>query len=651
MPSPRKAARQAAARMAQGGGALLKTVTKAGKRAKDALTNSLPSRKKDKKKQKPTEPTVCVVGGTFGFHSGQFKAIKQIGKLVQDPGQATVLMVSPHLNLRSDANTVTDLLLGAASASFIVTTGLVDSIVSGLRHVPSLDHPNVVARIEAPSFCPGPPTAGPKLKDCVVVLVEAQSSQLLGQLRGCHLEHVVEAHGGFSVVVSGVDGLKDPKVVHDLTYHLSGSVAKVLVVGGPRETAPVASRLKDLVDELRPSEALSDLMTDNIESVEAPEVCALTILEFSRACLGRGREDLVPPPPLDLMTDAPEGASTARLDDRVGQRVEIREWVITDGRHVCDISGGTVEAIVSPAVSGYVVQKGSGVSGNSRLVQQELLAVKFTTGRLDGELLYFCADDPVLGLAGIPQFDCDAWASDGNAVAEPWKESGASSSIYGVFAPVARDHAPHNVSDDWEPLPIGEESSAISRVWRTITSSLVTAARRLSGRGSSPAPVAPLDREVITEPCTTLYHSTMLAPDQTSGLDLNTEVNPGIVEARKAKQRQKEQGHNRSYSAFLQEFGKSRAKSGTYVYVWNLSDDENARRYTSRKKAGQGEMAREGYVHADDPFHKEYLPALLNEKITAKTRKYAEAWAKRTNWRAVKNEADLPPDRKPWTNG
>ena len=311
MRSPSRFVADAAAHTVRRSNALLTTA----KRAARALSKTLSSRKKDKKKQKPTVPNVCVVG-VGALDRGQVTAIKRIGKLVQDPGQATVLLVSPHFNLRSDANAVTGLLIGAASASFIVTTGLMDSIVSGLRHVPSLDHPNVVARIEAPSFCPGPPTAGPKFKDCVIVLVEAQSSQLLGQLRGAHLEHVVDAHGGFSVVVSGVDGLKDPKVVHDLTYHLSGSVERVLVVGPASETAALASGLQDIVDRLRSPGSLTDDMADVTESTGALEVSTITVLGFAQTCLGKGPEDLKPAPLLkDLMTDVDEGPATARMRD------------------------------------------------------------------------------------------------------------------------------------------------------------------------------------------------------------------------------------------------------------------------------------------------------------------------------------------------
>jgi len=650
MPSPHKRVAAVAAQTARRSGALLKTV---GKRAALALTNSLPSRKKDKKKKKPTVPEFCVVG-VGALDRGQVKAVKRIGRLVEEPEKAHVLVVSSGIHLRSDPQVLQDLLVGVANATHLINFDLISALAHNLREIPSLDHPNVLARFDAPKFCPGPPTAGSKLNDYIVVLVETRSSPLLGQLGGARLVHIVEAHGGFSVVVSGVDGLKDPKVVHDLTYHLSGPVAKVLVVGGPRETAPVASRLKDLVDELRPSEALSDLMTDNIESVEAPEVCALTFLELTRVCLGRGREDLKPAPKMDLMTDAPEGASTARLDDRVGQRVEIREWGIIDGRDICDTSEGNVVAIIDPAVSGYVVQNGVGVTRNSRLVPTQLVAVKFTTGRLDGELLYFCEDDPILKAVETPQFDSDTWGSGGNAVAPAWNGSGASSTLYKVSSVVALDHAPHPVSDDWEPLPIGEGSSAISRVWRTFSSSLVTAARRLSGRRSSPAPVAPSQGDVIQEPCPAFIHSTARAPDQTSQLDVNAEVNQGIVEARKANRSRTEQRPMKKASgALLQQLGKSLARSGgKHIFIWNLDDNENARRYPSRKEAAKTEMAREGYVHGDDPFHESYLDALFGVKIKDKRRaRHAKAWADRTSWRAAKNEADLPPDRKPWTDG
>ena len=648
MRSPSRFVADAAAHTVRRSNALLTTA----KRAARALSKTLSSRKKDKKKQKPTVPNVCVVG-VGALDRGQVTAIKRIGKLVQDPGQATVLLVSPHFNLRSDANAVTGLLIGAASASFIVTTGLMDSIVSGLRHVPSLDHPNVVARIEAPSFCPGPPTAGPKFKDCVIVLVEAQSSQLLGQLRGAHLEHVVDAHGGFSVVVSGVDGLKDPKVVHDLTYHLSGSVERVLVVGPASETAALASGLQDIVDRLRSPGSLTDDMADVTESTGALEVSTITVLGFAQTCLGKGPEDLKPAPLLkDLMTDVDEGPATARLDPRVGERVVIRQWRVHEGRHVCGISEGDVEAIIPGDISGFVVQKGRGVNTQSRLVPTTLVAADFTTGPLTGERVYFYEDDPVLKAVEIPQFDSDAWARGGNAVATAWNGSGASSTIYEVSSAVARDHAPHTVRNDWEPLPIKGSSSIIERAW----TSLVTSARRLVGRGSPPAPVAPFEREVIQQPCHTLIHSTAKAPDQTSRLDVNAEVNQGIVEARKANRSQTEQrAMKKASGALLQQLGRSLARSGgTHVYIWNLDDNENARHYTSRKKAAQTEMAREGYVHGDDPFHESYLDALFGVKIKDKARaRRAKAWADRTSWRAAKNEADVPPDRKPqaWTDG
>ena len=151
---------------------------------------------------------------------------------------------------------------------------------------------------------------------------------------------------------------------------------------------------------------------------------------------------------------------------------------------------------------------------------------------------------------------------------------------------------------------------------------------------------------------TTLLHSTTLAPDQTSQIDVNfmSESCPGVVPRRQTMHR----ALMKTSGAELKRLGRSLGMSGTHVYIWNLDDDENARRYTSRHKAAQTEMARAGYVHGDDPFHESYLDALFGVKIKDKARAHkAKAWADRTSWRAAKNEADVPPDRKPqaWTDG
>ena len=150
-----------------------------------------------------------------------------------------------------------------------------------------------------------------------------------------------------------------------------------------------------------------------------------------------------------------------------------------------------------------------------------------------------------------------------------------------------------------------------------------------------------------------MIHSTAKAPDQTSELDINVEVNQGIVAARKANRSQTEQrAAKKASGALLRQLGKSLARSGGHTYIYRADDREKARRYTSRKEAAKTEMAREGYVHGDDPFHESYLDALFGVKIKDKRRaRHAKAWADRTSWRAAKNEADLPPDRKPWTDG
>ena len=102
--------------------------------------------------------------------------------------------------------------------------------------------------------------------------------------------------------------------------------------------------------------------------------------------------------------------------------------------------------------------------------------------------------------------------------------------------------------------------------------------------------------------------------------------------------------------ALLRQLGVSLARSGgKHIFIWNLDDNENARRYTSRRKAVEGEMAQGSY--GDDPLSVAYLPALLNEKLGLKVKKPAGSWAKTTSWRAAKNEADVPPERLPWKDG
>ncbi|CAH0377989.1 unnamed protein product [Pelagomonas calceolata] len=648
MRSPSEFVADAARQTVRSGGALLTTL----KRAARALTNSLPSRQKDKKKQKPTVLNVCVVGvGTLD--KGHQRAIKCIGKLVQSPQEANVLVVSPYVSLCSDPRVLTSLLVGLVGATRLVTFELIGALATKLRDVPSLEDPRVAARIDDPRLCPGPPTAGSKLDRRLVVIVDADKPRLLSQLSSHDLRTIAVAHGAFAFIVSDVGVLRNQEFLREFKYLVSGPLERVLVVGGPRVTEPLASGLQRLVDHLRPPGSPTDDMADVTESTGALEVSTITVLGFAQTCLGKGPEDLKPAPLLrNLMTDVDEGPATARRDARVGQRVNIREWRIIGGRHVREISEGTVEAIIDPAVSGFVVQKGIGVSGKCRLVETQLVAVDFTTGVLAWERLYFCADDPVLGLVGsvqIPQFDRIEWASDGNAVAAPWDESGASSNVYGVFAAVARDNAPRTVSNDWAPLPAVGGSSIISRAWKTVASSLETAARRLSGGGSSPAPVAPLDQDVISDPCRVVIHSSARAPDQTSRIDVNAEVSSVLDARHEAQERRRDRrACNTISGAVLQQMGQSLAKSAGHVFIWRIDDKKRARRYTSRKKAEAGETGSYG----DDPFQRTYLPALLNEKIKSKnTREAAEAWAKTTSWRAAKNEADVPPDRKPWTDG